>query len=89
MFEPKKAFLDNRAEFERNFNVLSELVKEGRMKFSIQSKSSIDSLLKIRNLPNGRIDLNTIDEVARVTANSTSNFEHMMEPNKNVKDEKK
>ena len=79
MFEPKQTFLDTRFEFERNFNILSELINKGRMNFSSQVKRTVESLAKIRKLPNGRIDLNTIDELARTTANMAGNFEHMME----------
>ena len=35
----------------------------------------MDGLTKVRKLPNGRIDLNTVDEVVRVTANSISHFD--------------
>jgi hypothetical protein len=77
MFETRKGFLDCRSDFERNFNILAELLREGRMTFSIHSKKSVEGLRKIRRLPNGRIDLNTIDELARTTANMAGNFEHM------------
>lgn len=87
MFEPKKGFLDSRSDFERNFNILAELLREGRMNFSIHAKKSVESLRKMRKLPNGRIDLNTIDELARTTANMAGNFEHMKKIND--KDEEK
>ena len=32
-------------------------------------------LTKVRKLPNGRIDLNTVDEMVRVTANSIGHFD--------------
>ena len=84
MFEPKKALLDSRYEFERNFNILLELIHDGKMNFSFQSRKTVDSLAKIRKLPNGRIDLNTINELARTTANMAGNFEHMMGQNNNI-----
>jgi len=86
MFEPKKNYhINSRFEFERNFNILAELLRKDRMQFSINSPRTIKSLTKIRKLPNNRIDLNTINELARTTANMVGNFENM----KNVeKDEK-
>jgi hypothetical protein len=87
MFQPKKNFLDSRQEFERNFNILSELINEKRLSFSIQASKSIESLMKIRLLPNKRLDLSTIDELARTTANMTVNMEFMHNPEE--KNEKK
>ena len=87
MYEPRGSFNDSRYEFENKFNILQELINKGRMNFSFQSRKTIDSLSKIRKLPNGRIDLNTIDELARTTANMTGNFEHMMKQNKDTKHE--
>lgn len=87
MYEPRGSFNDSRFEFESKFNILLELINEGRMNFSFQSRKAVDSLSKIRKLPNGRIDLNTIDELARTTANMAGNFEHMMEQNNDAKHE--
>jgi hypothetical protein len=41
--------------------------------------------MKIKTLPNNRIDLNTVDEFARSTAHIAGNFENMA----NYKNEKK
>jgi hypothetical protein len=79
MFEPIKSYLDSRQDFERIFNILAELLREGKMHFSFQSIKTIESLKKIRKLPNGRLDLSTINELSRTTAMMASNFENMKE----------
>jgi hypothetical protein len=61
-----------RAEFERRFNIFKELVLSGRMIHPNSSEMN-DSILKINILPNKRIDLLTIDEIARVTVNTMAN----------------
>jgi hypothetical protein len=76
MFESKNSYLTSRYEFERNFNILAELLLDGRMNFSHQSIRSVENLKKIRKLPNGRIDLNTINELARTVANMAGQFEN-------------
>lgn len=49
-------------------NVLREQLRLGKMHFA-QGLRVPDSLLKVRKLPNGRIDLLSIDESARLQAN--------------------
>lgn len=78
-------FLSSRADFERNFHILGELLKEGKMHFTEGSKKSIDGIRKVRILPNFRIDFNTVDESARLTANMASNFEEMKRREKDEK----
>ncbi len=34
----------------------------------------MDSILRVRNLPNGRIDFLSVDEMARLDANTTGHF---------------
>lgn len=75
MFEPKKAHLDSREDFERNISILAELLINDKM--HISDRSAIESLKRIRKLPNSRIDLHTINESARNMANMAGNFEHM------------
>ncbi|OXI43526.1 AVAST type 1 anti-phage system protein Avs1c [Burkholderia aenigmatica] len=57
-----------RAEFEERLNVLREQMRLGKMHFA-EGLRGPDSLLKVRKLPNGRIDLLSIDESARIQAN--------------------
>ncbi len=59
-----------RADFEDRMNVLREHLRLGKMHFA-QGLRGPDSLLKVRKLPNGRIDLLSIDESARLHANMT------------------
>ena len=61
-----------RAEFERRFNIFKELVYNGKI-IHPDSKEMNESILKINILPNKRIDLLTIDEIARVTVNTMAN----------------
>ena len=60
-----------RTEFERRLNIL----RESQRKFIIMQGCTqiVDSLVKIKQLPNKRIDLLTIDEAARLNANMMVN----------------
>lgn len=75
MYEPRASFNDSRFEFEQKLNMLAEKIISRRISFAQQTRKTMDSLTKVRKLPNGRIDLNTVDEMVRVTANSVSHFE--------------
>jgi len=67
----------NRLEFERNFNLLAEKMYQGKMHFGKNVMHGVDSLTRIQKLPNGRIDLLTINESARLQANMMNNFPDM------------
>jgi hypothetical protein len=62
-----------RAEFERNFNMLHQQITDGR--YHIPSDYPLDSLARVRFLPNGRIDFLSVDEMARLQANTTAQFD--------------
>lgn len=62
--------INSRKQFERNMHILSEKSSLGEVKFSEEMKKTIKGLLNIRISPNHRINLRTIDEFARLTANS-------------------
>lgn len=62
-----------RAEFERNFHLLGRSIMDGRLK--VPMDMVLDHLMRIRYLPNGRIDLLSIDESARLQANMTGHFD--------------
>lgn len=79
MYNLRGSFNNSRFEFESKFHMLTELCIQRKLKFARDSKT-IDSLSKIKKLPNGRIDLNTIDELARTTANMAGHFESMKIP---------
>ena len=75
MYEPRGSFNDSRFEFELKLNMLAEKIMKKQMHLSIHSIRSVESLKKVRKLPNGRIDLNTVDEFVRITANMMGQFE--------------
>lgn len=58
--------LKSREEYERNMFLL----KEQNIKFASHLKRNINSLGRVRYLPNKRIDLLSIDEKARCLANT-------------------
>lgn len=62
-------YLASRSEFERNFNLVAELLKDGRISFSLAASLATDGLTMIRRAPNGRINLLTVNESARSVAN--------------------
>jgi len=72
--------IENRSDFERNMNLLAEEMRLGRVHFSEQSKKTVHSLMYVRMTPNRRINLMTINEMARLTASMISN-KPMMEQN--------
>jgi hypothetical protein len=65
-----------RAEFEERMNYTWELMKNRKMHFA-EGLRGPDSLLNVRYLPNGRIDLLSIDEMARLTANQFYQMRNM------------
>jgi hypothetical protein len=77
----------NRLEFERNFNLLAESAYQGKMHFGPSAMHGMDSLKKIQKLPNGRIDLLTINESARLQANMMNNMPDMSNFESSSKDE--
>ena len=62
-----------RAEFERNFHMLRRQIEDGRL--HLPKGLSVESLMRLRFLPNGRIDFLSVDELARLQANMTAQFD--------------
>lgn len=58
-----------REEFEYGFHLLKNSLENGRMYFSTQAMVGIEGLQKVRELPNGRIDFLSVDELTRLQAN--------------------
>lgn len=58
---------NTRAEFEYRFHLLREMMEKD--KFRVNQGISIEGILKVRYLPNGRIDFLSVNEQARLTAN--------------------
>lgn len=63
-----------RAEFERNFNLLHRQIEDGKFHVAQGLSRSLDGLARVRFLPNGRIDFLSVDESARLLANTTNQF---------------
>lgn len=68
-----------RKEYERNIYILAETINSGNFNISKDFKS-FKSLLYVRNLPNKRVNLNTVDESVRNIA-STVSFMQKIESN--------
>lgn len=62
-----------RAEFERRFHLLNERLKEGKMHFADRKMTL--GILKVRLLPNGRIDFLSVNESARLNANMMAQYD--------------
>lgn len=75
MFEPRGSFNDSRYEFEQKLNMLAEKIINRRISFAQETRKVMNGLTKVRKLPNGRIDLNTVDESVRSTANMIGHFD--------------
>ncbi|MGC5703036.1 hypothetical protein J4P02_22795 [Pseudomonas sp. NFXW11] len=66
-----------RAAFEERMGFLFDLCNTDRMRFgSGVGGGAIESLRRVRKLPNGRIDLLSIDELARVQANTAHQMQN-------------
>ena len=61
-----------RAEFERNLNLLQARLINNKISFA--KGISTEGLLKVRFLPNGRIDFLSVDESTRLQANTMANL---------------
>jgi hypothetical protein len=64
-----------RMEFERNFHLLHRQIEDGRLRFAQGVSFTLDGLARVRFLPNGRIDFLSVDEMARLQANMTAQFD--------------
>ncbi len=70
MFESKTPPIDSRKNFERNAFLLAEGLNAGKILFNEELRHSFNGLTRVRILPNGRINLHTIDEMTRCLMNS-------------------
>jgi len=73
----EREFLKSRSDFERNLSILAESIIGGKIHFSANCARSTDGIRKVRILPNRRIDFNTVNESARLMANTAANFDNM------------
>ena len=67
-----------RSEFEHRFHRLHELMRQGRY---AQARGVGESILDVRNLPNGRLDFLSVDESARLLVNTMLQFANVRFPN--------
>lgn len=69
----------SRKEFEHNMHLLSKRAENGQLHHSISSRRSIKGLMNARYAPNRRVNLHTVDEMARLMANTVANIMQMKE----------
>lgn len=69
MFRQMNSIPNSRNELERNMFVLAEVIKDGRLHIASHLTNSTEELARVRRLPNRRIDLLSISEMARLYAN--------------------
>ncbi|EJL6843980.1 hypothetical protein NMS89_002043 [Vibrio cholerae] len=69
-----------REEFELRFHHLVHGVESGRTNLG----PTIESLMSLRKLPNGRLDFLSVNETARLNANSIYHFQKMFERNQDM-----
>jgi len=79
-FEINDNLPENREMFERNAYVVLELAINGKL--HLRESITNHGLDKVRTLPNGRIDLHTINEGARVIMNMAARREFMEDDEK-------
>lgn len=73
MFKARRSHIETRREFERNLNLLRENISQKKISFSdslTNKRRLITDLTRMRALPNRRFDFNTVNESARLLANS-------------------
>lgn len=73
--EDAKNLPDHRTLFEHHLYLVNELNRLGRLR--LRKGMENPGIDKVRSLPNGRIDLHTINEGARIMMNICANMEEM------------
>jgi len=68
MSKSKKSYRDTRVDFERDLNILMESIITGKRIIPHRYFRPNEGILKLKNTPNKRINLNTIDEETRSMA---------------------
>lgn len=61
---------ETREEFERRLHRVWEQARQDQLSFHIGTKLAQQGLLRTRCLPNGRIDMLSVDEITRLQANT-------------------
>jgi len=77
----------SRAELERNLFLLAESMRRGKFRFHPQSRGVFDGLRRLRKLPNSRLDLLSLNEIARLLSNMIASELRARLPPDEVKDD--
>jgi hypothetical protein len=64
----------SRKEFEHNLHLLKERAEKGQIHLTKSSIRSIKGMMNARYAPNQRVNLNSVDEMARLMANTVANM---------------
>jgi len=75
--KPMRSTAKTRKEFERNFHLLAEHIRNRRMRF--MRGVSTDGIERVRYLPNRRVDFLSVNESARLAANSIADMDNLPE----------
>ena len=67
---------DTREEFERRMNIMHYRIINGKMMFHEGLTAVIEGIGDLHTMPNGRVDLLTVNEAARLHANMMVQFEN-------------
>lgn len=65
---------NSRKEFEQNMHLLKEIAEKGQIHLTKSSIRSIKGMMNARYAPNQRVNLHTVDEMARLMANTVANM---------------
>ena len=78
----------SRKDFEHNMHLLKEKAEKGQVRLTESSIKSIKGLMNARYAPNQRINLHTINEMARLMANMVTQMSYQKEfkSNENAED---
>ena len=87
MFEPKSSSYDCRISFERNALFLGERIHAGTIRFNKSMRHTLKGLTEVRSLPNGRINLLTIDESVRSMMHMMSGMDNLPKEEHHEKEE--
>lgn len=69
----------SRREFEHNMHLLKERAEKGQIRLTKSSIRSFKGLMNARYAPNQRINLHTINEMARLMANTVTQMSQQEE----------
>jgi hypothetical protein len=77
MMQRMRSIPATREGFERNLFLLAELMRSGKFFIPKSLHHAIRGIQRVRKLPNSRVDFLSVDEAARLTANTIANMQMM------------